>query len=156
MRIQRRLLSAVLALGLLAASVLPGAGQEILGTPIGLVQHPTLGTILTDRQGLTLYTWEGDVPGVSNCADACATAWPPAVANEASVMAMLPGVGMDDLIAGPSSSGLGVIMREVGSWQLTLNGMPLYRFQRDAQPGDANGQGSMGFGARWAVVTLSS
>jgi predicted lipoprotein with Yx(FWY)xxD motif len=152
MRNSRRLFSGFLALGLLMASVVPNLAQAQSGPPVGLVQHPTLGTIITDRQGLTLYAWEGDMPGVSNCNDPCSGSWPPALLDEAAMMMMMP--GMDMAMMAQPHSGLGAIQRADGSWQIAWNGWPLYRFQRDAAPGDANGQGSMGFGSRWAAATV--
>jgi predicted lipoprotein with Yx(FWY)xxD motif len=101
---------------------------------------------------MTLYAWEGDAPGVSNCADACASAWPPATVDEAGMMMMMPAMDMEMMMM---SSGLGAMQRADSSWQLTWNGWPLYRFSRDAAPGEANGQGSMGFGARWSVVSIT-
>jgi predicted lipoprotein with Yx(FWY)xxD motif len=150
MHMSRRLGTAILAFGLLVGSVVPVMAQG--GPTVGLVQHATLGTIMTDSSGITLYIWEGDTPGVSNCSDACAGAWPPAVVDEAGMMMMMPGMGMDMAM---TSSGLGAIQRADGSWQLSWNGWPLYRFQRDVAPGEANGQGSMGFGARWSVVSIT-
>ena len=40
-----------------------------------------------------------------------------------------------------------------GTIQVTYNGLPLYRFQGDKQPGDTNGQG---VGGLWSVVTLTA
>ncbi|HZT09091.1 MAG TPA: hypothetical protein VFC51_18875 [Chloroflexota bacterium] len=102
------------------------------------------GTLLTDGSGWTLYAWAGDAPGVSNCFDACADAWPPYV------------VEGDLVVPGDVPGTVGVIDRGDGSWQVTMEGWPLYYFSGDAQPGDVNGNGIVGFGAGWHVVALST
>src|SRR5579871_4774679 len=37
----------------------------------------TKGSYMTDFQGMTLYTFDKDTQGVSNCYNGCAKAWPP-------------------------------------------------------------------------------
>jgi predicted lipoprotein with Yx(FWY)xxD motif len=102
----------------------------------------TLGPILTDSQGMTLYFDLNDSPDMSTCSGACANAWPP----------LRPPA--EGLVAGPGVTGtLGVITRDDSSQQVTYNGMPLYYFVRDTSPGDTNGQGSTGAGGRWTVAT---
>jgi predicted lipoprotein with Yx(FWY)xxD motif len=86
------------------------------------------GTILVDGEGRTLYVFGNDEPGVSNCADACAEAWPPLVGEPEA------GEGVDEAL-------LGTIEREDGETQVTVNELPLYYFAQDAAPGDTNGQG---------------
>jgi predicted lipoprotein with Yx(FWY)xxD motif len=110
-------------------------------------QHPALGPILTDANGSTVYTWAGDTAGAgtSACSGGCANAWPPA-AVDAETAAGLMGM----------AAGLGAIQRDDGSYQLTLNGWPLYLFVNDRAAGDANGNGSNGFGARWDVVSANA
>jgi predicted lipoprotein with Yx(FWY)xxD motif len=105
-------------------------------------ENATLGNILTDDNQMTLYTFKNDRPGVSTCTGACAQKWPPVIVPQGSKLA-----ANDDL---PGT--LGVIQRPDGSSQLTLNGMPLYRFSGDAKPGDANGQG---LGNVWYVVPIN-
>jgi predicted lipoprotein with Yx(FWY)xxD motif len=46
-------------------------------------------------------------------------------------------------------------MRTDGTVQVTVNGWPMYLFVRDTAPGEANGQGSTGFGGLWQVVPAS-
>ncbi len=109
---------------------------------VALSENASFGTILTDANGMTLYTWQGDQPGVSNCTGNCAAAWPPLTA-EGAVMAP----------AGLTGT-LGTIEGEDGTIIVTYNDWPLYRFVRDTAPGDVNGQGSTGFGALWEVVVV--
>ena len=42
-----------------------------------MVRHTSLGTILTDGQGFTVYAFEADKGTRSQCSGACAAAWPP-------------------------------------------------------------------------------
>ena len=87
-----------------------------------------LGVVLVDGDGYTLYVFANDDDSVSNCLDACATAWPPVAGNTAA------GAGTD-----PAS--FSSIARPDGTSQLALNGQPLYRFAADTAPGDVKGHG---------------
>jgi hypothetical protein len=51
---------------------------------------------------------------------------------------------------------LGVIQRADGTYQVTYNDMPLYRFIKDTQPGDANGQGLLNGAWTVALVTAAA
>jgi predicted lipoprotein with Yx(FWY)xxD motif len=99
----------------------------------------TLGSLLTDSQGKTLYLYTNDKPGVSNCSGECATFWPPLTIDASS----LP-TGPDAIAAG-----LGTTTRDDGTQQVTYNGAPLYYWAKDTKPGDTTGQGVNGV---WFVV----
>ena len=83
---------------------------------------------LTDADGKTLYTFDKDAPGKSNCTGGCATAWPPFYASQPP---------KDDVA-------FTQIMRDDGRMQWARDGKPLYFFASDAQPGDAKGDGVSG------------
>jgi len=87
-----------------------------------------LGTILVDGDGMTLYLFTNDSPGVSTCEGACLAAWPPLLGRPQA------GAGADDSL-------LGSLTRTDGTPQVTYNGWPLYYWAQDAAPGDTNGQG---------------
>jgi predicted lipoprotein with Yx(FWY)xxD motif len=74
MKLSTLLLGAA-AIGLLSTSF--AMADDYLG---GLVKSAEVGgkEILTDAKGMTLYTWDKDAVGVSNCYDQCAVNWPPA------------------------------------------------------------------------------
>ena len=92
----------------------------------------SLGEVLVDPSGLTLYAFTDDVDSVSTCFDQCATAWPAVDGT----LAASPALGALEFDA---------VDRPDGSTQLRLNGRwPLYTFAGDAAPGDVNGQGSGG------------
>jgi predicted lipoprotein with Yx(FWY)xxD motif len=107
-------------------------------------RHGKLGTFLVDGQGRTLYLFQKDKTSKSTCLDACADAWPPALA------AGTPTAG-----SGVRKALLGTTKRPDGKRQLTYNGHPLYRFVMDKKPGDVKGQGVNAFGARWYAVNTA-
>src|SRR6185503_18798793 len=48
------------------------------GSTVVMVPRPDYGgSIVTDPDGWTLYTWDGDAPAESYCYDSCSVAWPP-------------------------------------------------------------------------------
>jgi predicted lipoprotein with Yx(FWY)xxD motif len=99
-------------------------------------------TFLTDGSGRAVYLWMKDTGNASQCSGACAGAWPPVTAS-GSVSAGGSAVASD----------LGTITRSDGTKQVTYDGHPLYYFAGDSSSGQANGQGSDGFGAKWWLVS---
>jgi predicted lipoprotein with Yx(FWY)xxD motif len=93
--------------------------------------------MMTSKDGKTLYVFDKDTAGRSNCNGGCAVNWPPfAVANPA--------------FAGGDFS---VVQRDDGSSQWAFKGMPLYFFAGDAKAGDANGDKQ---GGVWHVIRTES
>jgi predicted lipoprotein with Yx(FWY)xxD motif len=101
----------------------------------------SLGMILVDGSGRTLYLFEKDQPNQSACAGACAAAWP---VDQSS--------GTPKAGSGVTASMLGTIKRSDNTTQVTYNKHPLYYFQGDSGAGQQNGQGVDAFGAKWFVV----
>jgi len=116
----------------------PAAGVvDLRGSP--------LGQTLVDGQGRTLYLFEADTAGRSNCDGACASAWPPYLSDGA------PKAG-----TGVAAGLLGTSIRAGdGGTQVTYHGHPLYFYFGDNGPGDTAGQGLDQFGAKWYVVAPS-
>lgn len=81
-----------------------------------------------DAQGATLYTFDKDTKGKSNCADTCAQKWPPAIAAQ------------DDVASGDWT----FVESHDGKRQWAYKGMPLYLFAKDEKPGDTKGDGAGG------------
>jgi predicted lipoprotein with Yx(FWY)xxD motif len=110
-------------------------------TALEVASVSKLGKIVTDGNGRTLYRFDNDTarPPASTCADACARAWPPAVA----------GAG-ETAVQGVEPSLVGKVKRPDGTWQVTLGGWPLYRFAKDQSPGDVKGQG---VGGTWYAAS---
>ena len=97
----------------------------------------SLGAMLVDAAGMTLYAFTRDGEGVPTCVDACADAWPPALVDGAPTLD-----GVDEAIVTTAE-------HPAGGTQLVDDGHPLYTFAGDAAPGDVNGQGS---GDTWFAV----
>jgi len=127
-----------------AASSTPAAAAPA-GAAALTLRHTSLGTILTNGQGFTLYAFEADKGTMSACSGACAAAWPPAPTSVAHLT----------VTGGAAKSLVGEITRADGQRQLTYAGHPLYRFSGDGTPGSTNGQGSEAFGAPWDTLTAT-
>jgi len=128
-----------------SAASSPAAGAPAADAAALTLRHTSLGTILTDGRGFTLYAFEADQGTMSACSGACAAAWPPAPTSVAHLT----------VTGGAAKSLVGEITRADGQRQLTYAGHPLYRFSGDGTPGSTNGQGSEAFGAPWDTLTAT-
>jgi predicted lipoprotein with Yx(FWY)xxD motif len=99
----------------------------------------SLGTVVVDGTGLTVYVFDKDTKGAASsaCTGGCATTWPAVETDSAT----------------PSVTGVtgtvGTITGTDGKLQVTLDGLPLYTFASDTAAGDVKGQG---VGGIWWVV----
>ena len=93
--------------------------------------------ILTSKTGMTIYTFDKDSAGKSNCRDACLALWP------AVPVADAPSADRD----------FGSIQRDDGTKQLTYKERPVYYFIKDKKPGDANGDNVKNV---WHVIPKSA
>lgn len=87
-----------------------------------------MGPVLTDANGMTLYTFDKDETGKSNCTGECARNWPP-------------------LTAATDAKPMGdwsVVERGDGTKQWAHKGKPLYLWTKDMKPGDTTGEGVRG------------
>ncbi len=113
------------------------------GTPATIgVANGSLGTILVDSQGRTLYMFQKDTGTKSTCFGKCAVNWPPLDASSKPT----EGSGADPAMVGTTS-------RPGGKSQVTYNGHPLYLFAGDKNAGDTNGEGVNAFGGNWYALT---
>jgi predicted lipoprotein with Yx(FWY)xxD motif len=142
----------------LAAIVLTGCGSGGSGSGGGSRQSTTaakpvvtgllgtlkssVGSILVDQSGRTIYFFAIDKPGVSNCSGTCLKYWPP-VPAPATLPSSVPGL----------NAKLGSITRADGSKQLTVAGLPVYTFSGDSAPGALNGQAKNLSGGLWWVIS---
>jgi len=83
------------------------------------------GEILTDAQGMTLYTFDNDESGMSNCYDDCAAKWPPLAASADA----------------QEEGDFTLVERKDGTKQWAYKGQPLYLWVDDKAPGDMTGDG---------------
>ena len=104
-----------------------------------VVRSERFGEYVVDGEGFTLYRFDPDTahPSKSNCNDQCAVTWPPTLAAHTVQF------------SGIHRSALGVVQRQDGSVQMTVGGWPVYRFSKDTQPLQTNGEG---VGGTWFVV----
>lgn len=118
-----RVVFAAAIAGLLSVSFASAA--DYLG---GAVKSADVGgkMILTDAKGMTLYTWDKDAPGESNCYDQCATNWPPLF------------VPADTAVSGDFT----LVDRTDSQMKIVAyKGWPLYLWIKDTKPGDTTGDG---------------
>jgi predicted lipoprotein with Yx(FWY)xxD motif len=101
------------------------------------IASSSLGDILVDADGRTLYAFTKDKGDQSVCSGQCATNWP-ALTGAATAR------------TGAQAALLSSSKQANGSTQVTYGGKPLYYFAGDAKPGDTNGQG---VGNVWFAVT---
>ena len=121
-----------------------GAGAVTAAPKSTVVQTraTSIGRIIVDVQGRTLYLFAKDTGPTSRCIGRCAADWPP-----------VPVTGAPQAADGASATALGVVARADGTRQLTYGGHPLYYFAGDKSPGQLNGQGIDEFGAKWYALS---
>ena len=107
---------------LAAAGLLAGGAFAQMAEP-AKVADTSKGKTLVDAKGMTLYVFDRDTAGKSNCTGACATNWPPLAAKA------------DDKPTGQWS----VVARDDGSKQWAYKTKPLYTWSKDAKAGDVSG-----------------
>lgn len=102
----------------------------------------SIGTILVDSKGKSLYLFQKDKGTKSSCYGTCAANWPPYLTT-----------GKPKAGAGATASKLGTIKRTNGTLQVTYNKHPLYWFKFDKAAGSTKGQDVHAFGGDWFAVT---
>ncbi|MFC7260408.1 COG4315 family predicted lipoprotein [Streptomyces lutosisoli] len=89
----------------------------------------TMGRILTDLDGRTLYRFDREGDGNIACFRSCTDTHKPLLNPPGAELRLPPG------IAGT----LGTVARPDGGDQVTYDGSPLYSYTGDLQPADTNG-----------------
>lgn len=128
----RRLL-ALAVVALAATTVASAAGPR---ATVG-VHATSLGRVLVDARGRTLYAFDLDKGGKIACAGACAALWPPLLTTGAPIGAAVP------------HAKLGTVRRSDGRMQATFAGHPLYLFAKDTKAGQVAGASV----AHWAALS---
>jgi predicted lipoprotein with Yx(FWY)xxD motif len=106
----------------------------------------SLGSVLVNSQGHTLYVFSPDNAKKVTCVSSCAAVWPP-VKIAAGVKATGSG--------GVKSSLLGSDPDPSGGDVVTYAGWPLYTYVADTAPGSASGQGVNLTGGLWYTISAS-
>ncbi|MFI6080942.1 hypothetical protein ACIBBB_08185 [Streptomyces sp. NPDC051217] len=122
------------------AEVVPAVSSSAAPT-VDVKNNSSLGRMLVDNKGMSLYEFDKDTKNKSMCNGACAQQWPPYTVKSK------PAAG-----SGLRADLLKTTKRDDGSMQVTYNGRPLYRFADDTKAGQTNGQGLNAFGAKWYVM----
>lgn len=121
----KRIATGVIALLALSTAALAGPAMEA---------DSAKGKIFVDEKGMTLYIFDKDEAGKSNCYAQCATNWPPLAAA-----------------AGAMADGdWTVIDRTDGTKMWAYEGKPVYLWIKDTKPGDITGDG---VGGVWHLAT---
>jgi predicted lipoprotein with Yx(FWY)xxD motif len=149
-RKEQQMKGLVLTLGAVAAalsltfglgSALASSSSASAGTKVG-VAGSSLGRILVDGHGRTLYLFARDRNGKSSCSGSCSTYWPPLIAS-----------GKPIAVKGAKASLLGTTRRSDGRRQVTYRHHPLYKYVGDAGKGQTTGQGLDLSGGKWWVLS---
>jgi predicted lipoprotein with Yx(FWY)xxD motif len=128
---------------LLVVLTVTAAAVAATGAPSEVKSRKTsIGTILVDGKGKTLYLFEKDKGGKSSCYGSCAANWPPYLTT-----------GKPKAGAGATAAKLGTTKRTNGTVQVTYNKHPLYWFKLDNAAGSTKGQDVHAFGGNWHAVT---
>ncbi len=93
----------------------------------------SVGEILANGDGLSLYVFDADADMTSNCNGGCAASWPPHMAAADA----------------EASADFAPITRADGSMQWAYQGRPLYTWVGDSAPGDVTGDG---VGGNWHLA----
>jgi predicted lipoprotein with Yx(FWY)xxD motif len=135
------LAASALVAAIAAALALAGGTAAMSGAKVKIATS-SLGRILVDSKGITLYDFVKDKGTTSVCYGACAALWPPLITHGKPVAG--PGV---------RASLLGTTKRKDGKLEVTYGGHPLYYFVTDRKPGQTTGQGVNQFGGPWWVLS---
>lgn len=125
----------------------PGTTPTNATTPGGVlgVATTSLGLVLVDHSGRTVYLLTADTSGHSSCSTQCLQLWPLVPAPEGTSVPSVRGI----------TAALSTAKASSGAPMLTAAGWPLYTFVKDHAPGDVLGQGVKSFGGTWYAVSSS-
>ncbi|MFZ1924798.1 MAG: hypothetical protein WAU42_01510 [Solirubrobacteraceae bacterium] len=117
-------------------------------TTVSSASNSTLGEqIVVDAHGRTLYALSPETTHHLLCKSSqCLKFWPPLTVHSSKTK----------LLAGPGVHGHLAILRRNGVLQVTLGGLPLYRYSGDQAKGEANGQSIHSFGGTWHVLSATN
>ena len=128
-----------LALFLLAVALVTASASAASPRAKVLVRVTSVGGVLADARGHTLYSYGLDKGRTPACYGACASLWPPFLTSAK------PAAG-----TGAKLSLLSTTKRKDGKLQVTYAGHPLYFYSGDSKAAQLNGQGYQG--SWWALA----
>jgi predicted lipoprotein with Yx(FWY)xxD motif len=107
------------------------------------VASTSLGKVVVDSRGHTVYELTADQKGKSSCSTACLTEWPavPSLKGRAAPASITAAVASTAAMSGMQMA--------------TIDGRPVYTFSQDQSAGDVNGEGLKDFGGTWWAVSPS-
>jgi predicted lipoprotein with Yx(FWY)xxD motif len=105
----------------------------VLTSALFLASAAQAASMLTDKNGMTLYVFDKDVGGVSACYDACAAKWPPYLGQAHDKM----------------TEGWTLVKRTDDKLQWAYDGKPVYFFEGDKKKGDKAGDN---MGNVWHII----
>ncbi|MRG55384.1 hypothetical protein GF108_07295 [Phyllobacterium sp. SYP-B3895] len=118
----------LVAMGILAATSLSVFAAE----PVKMMDTK-MGKVMTTPKGMTLYTFDKDAKGKSNCDAKCLKNWPAFHAD-----------------TGAKAEGEWSLVKDAdGKEMWAYDGKPLYMFAKDKKAGDMSGEG---VGGVWHVA----
>jgi predicted lipoprotein with Yx(FWY)xxD motif len=139
-------LVAVSATALLTLSACGSGSSSSTADPAGSGTHAgsalstaqtSLGKVLVDSSGMTLYALSADGNNHSTCSSECLQFWPAVAPAKAGKLTVTTG-----RTTTPDGTAI-----------TTVAGHPVYTFSQDQQPGDVNGEGVNEFGGTWHAVS---
>lgn len=140
----KRNLLAVLCIAMVFSACKKNSSDEPTTPPvtnnnkgIQLATDAKFGSVLTDKDGKTLYFFASDAAGVPTCTGGCETAWPLYYSSDASTDLNL------------NKAEVGEVTRADGRKQSTYRGYPLYYYAGDSAAGQIKGDGVSGI---WFVA----
>lgn len=113
-------------------------------TELKVTSKGSLGNVISDGDGRTVYLFEADAAHKSRCGGACLSIWPPVTTK-----------GPPTLAGGLDKSKVTLIKLSGGLQQIAYNGHPLYYYQQDTDRDDTYGQDIDQFGAPWYALTAA-
>jgi predicted lipoprotein with Yx(FWY)xxD motif len=116
-----------------ATTAAPVATTAAPKPTVSTASSATLGTIMVDATGRTLYTFDKDTGTTSACTGNCAGTWP-ALVLPSGVTTPIPGTGLNGLTVAARPD-------DATKMQVVWNGKPLYTYAADTAPGDTKGDG---------------
>jgi predicted lipoprotein with Yx(FWY)xxD motif len=107
------------------------------------VASTSLGKVVVDSRGHTVYALTADQKGKSTCSTACLTEWPavPSLKGKAAPASITATVASTAAMSGMQMA--------------TVDGRPVYTFSQDQSAGDVKGEGLKDFGGTWWAVSPS-